>query len=101
MLSVRQWIERRSGAQAHPEPLETRQDGSGYTDALLSLLVANAQGNAAKADINTSGALEVAAGVIGRAFASARVETPRGSVPFGCPHAFNACPYRALTDSRW
>ena len=76
-MQIRQWLERRSGTQAHPEPLETRQDGSGYTDALLSLLVAQAQGNAAKADINTSGALELAAGVIGRAFASAQVETPR------------------------
>ena len=77
MQSVRQWIERRSGGS---EALETRESGSGYTDALLSLLVANAQGNAAKADVNTSGALELAAGVIGRAFASAQVETPRGSV---------------------
>ena len=42
--------------------------------------MANAKGNAAKADVNTSGALELAAGVVGRAFASAQVETPRGSV---------------------
>ena len=77
MLSVREWIERRSGTQAGATPLETRQDGSGYTDALLSLLVAQAQGNATKADVNSSGALELAAGVIGRAFASAQVETPR------------------------
>ena len=78
MQSVRQWV---SGAlERRSEPLETRDSGSGYTDALLSLLVANAQGNAAKADVNTSGALELAAGVIGRAFASAQVETPRGSV---------------------
>ena len=76
-MQIRQWLERRSGTQAHPEPIETRESGSGYTDALLSLLVAQAQGNATKADVNSSGALELAAGVIGRAFASARVETPR------------------------
>ncbi len=80
MQSVRQWIERRSGAQGGAEAIETRDSGSGYTDALLSLLVANAQGNAAKADVNTSGALELAAGVVGRAFASAKVETPRSLV---------------------
>ena len=74
MLSVRQWLDRRASAS---EPLETRESGSGYTDALLSLLVANAQGNAAKADVNTSGALELAAGIIGRGFALAQVETPR------------------------
>ena len=43
----------------------------------MSLLVANAQGSAAKADVNTSGALELAAGIIGRGFALAQVETPR------------------------
>ena len=79
-MQIRQWLERRSGTQAGATPIETRESGSGYTDALLSLLVASAQGNAAKADINTSGALELAAGVIGRAFASAQVETGRASV---------------------
>ena len=74
MQSIRQWV---SGAlERRSEPIEQR-DSSGYTDALLSLLVANAQGSAAKADVNTSGALELAAGIIGRGFALAQVETPR------------------------
>ena len=71
------WIQGRSGA---PAPLETRQDGSGYTDALVSLLINQAAGKVSIADLQTSGALEVAAGVVGRAFASAQVETPNSAV---------------------
>ena len=71
------WIQGRSGS---PAPRETRQDGSGYSDVLVSLLLAQARGNPLNADVNTSGAIEVAAGVVGRAFASAQVETTNSAV---------------------
>ena len=68
MLSIRQWVsgglERRSEAQS-----------AGYTDAILDLLTAQASGKF-NADVRTGGALELAAGHVGRAFASARIETP-------------------------
>ena len=76
-MRLTDWIQGRSGA---PAPLETRDSGSGYSDALVDLIIAQARGNPLKADIDTSGALELAAGVVGRAFASAQVETPNSAV---------------------
>ena len=74
------WITGRSGAQDGSGAIETRDSGSGYSDALVSLLIAQARGNPSITDINNSGALELAAGVVGRAFASAQVEAPNQSV---------------------
>ncbi len=54
-------------------PLETRQDSS-YTDALIAAITANAGGQTT-AFPTAVGALEAAAGLVGRAFASAVVET--------------------------
>ena len=76
-MRLTDWIQGRSGA---PEPLETRDSTSGYTDALVSLIVNMAAGKVSIADLQTSGAVEVAAGVIGRAFASAQVETTNGAI---------------------
>ena len=53
------WIQGRSRA---PAPLETRDSGSGYSDVLVDLIIAQARGNPLKADIDTSGALEVGGG---------------------------------------
>ena len=76
-MILKDWIQGRSGA---PAPLETRDSGSGYSDALVDLIIAQARGNPLKADIDTSGAVELAAGVVGRAFASAQVESTSGAV---------------------
>ena len=76
MLSVRDWVSRHTERRA--EPMERRDSGA-YEDALVSLILEQASGKAL-ADIKQSGAVELAAGVIGRAFASARVETPRTAV---------------------
>ena len=70
MLSVRDWLSRHS--ERRSEPLERRD--SGYSDTLVSLILSEARGSATKADMNIGGALELAAGVIGRAFASAQVD---------------------------
>ena len=72
MLSVRDWVSRT--LERRSEPLE-RRDGGAYSDVLVSLLIEQATGKTL-ADIKASGAVELAAGVVGRAFASARVETP-------------------------
>ena len=79
-MKLTDWLKGAHGRSAPSEPLERRDDSSGYTDALLSLLTAQASGKTAKADVNIGGALELAAGVVGRAFASAQVETARQSV---------------------
>ncbi len=79
-MRLTDWIRGAHGRTAPSEPLETRDDSSGYTDALLSLLTAQASGSASKADVNIGGALELAAGVIGRAFASAQVDADSQSV---------------------
>ena len=76
-MRLTDWIQGRSGAQGR----EIRDDsGSGYSDALVSLIMAQARGNPAHADVNIGGALELAAGVVGRAFASAQVDTPNSAV---------------------
>ena len=79
-MRLTDWIRGAHGRSAPSEPLETRDDSSGYTDALLSLLTAQASGSASKADVNIGGALELAAGVVGRAFASAQVDADSQSV---------------------
>ena len=71
------WIHGRSGS---PAPLETRDSGSGYSDVLVDLIISEARGNPLKANIDTSGAVEVAAGIVARAFASAQVETTSGAI---------------------
>ena len=71
------WIR---GAHGRSEPRETRDSTSGYSDVLVSLLVNQAAGKVSIADLQTSGAVEVAAGVVGRAFASAQVETTNGAI---------------------
>ena len=76
MLSVRDWVSRT--LERRYEPLE-RRDAGAYSDVLVSRLIEQATGKTI-ADIKASGAVELAAGVVGRAFASARVETPRQSV---------------------
>ena len=55
-------------------PLEARQDSQ--TDALVQLLV-NAAGGGTLANSSESGALEVASGLVGRCFASAKIKTAR------------------------
>ena len=57
--------------------LETRSDS--LTDALVQLLVNNATG-ASLANVNESGALEIASGLIGRCFQAAKVKTARASI---------------------
>ena len=79
-MRLTDWIRGAQARSGGSGRLETRSESSGYTDALLSLLTAQASGSASKADVNIGGALELAAGVIGRAFASAQVETDRQSV---------------------
>ena len=58
--------------------LETRQESS-YTDTLTQLLVNQARGTTA-ANVNESGALEVASGIVGRCFSSVRIRTARPAV---------------------
>ena len=58
--------------------LETRADSS-YTDALVAAITANAKGQTT-AFPSAVGALEAAAGLVGRAFASAVVETESSAV---------------------
>ena len=58
--------------------LETRADSS-YTDALIAAITANAKGQTT-AFPAAIGALEAAAGLVGRAFASAVVETESSAV---------------------
>ena len=58
--------------------LETRADSS-YTDALVAAITANAKGQTT-AFPAAIGALEAAAGLVGRAFASAVVETESSAV---------------------
>lgn len=70
MLSVRDWV---------ASKFERRNAGNGYTDTLLAIIQQQASGKQT-ADSNSGGALELCAGVVGRAFASARVETPRTAV---------------------
>ena len=76
MLSVKDWVSGR--LERRSAPIE-RRDSSAYESALVSLLLERATGKVL-ADIQQSGAVELAAGVVGRAFASARVETPRTAV---------------------
>ena len=57
--------------------LETRSDS--LTDTLIQLLVSNATG-ASLANVNESGALEVASGLVGRCFQAAKVKTARSSI---------------------
>ena len=58
--------------------LETRADSS-YTDALITAITANAKGQTTAFPASI-GALEAAAGLVGRAFASAVVETDSSAV---------------------
>ena len=54
------WIQGRSRA---PAPLETRDSGSGYTDVLVDLIIARKRAAIRlKANIDTSGAVEVGGG---------------------------------------
>ena len=73
-MRLTDWIRGAQGRSGAPALLETRDTGSGYSDALVALLINQARGNPTIADIDTSGAVELAAGVIGRAFASAQVD---------------------------
>lgn len=57
--------------RAEPAP-EARQQGP-YTDAITAAIIA-ASGTRAAADVQTTAAVEIAAGVISRAFATAKVE---------------------------
>ena len=58
--------------------LETRADSS-YTDALIAAITANASGQTT-AFASAVGALEAASGLVGRAFASASVQTESSAV---------------------
>ena len=58
--------------------LETRADSS-YTDALITAITANAKGQTTAFPASI-GALEAAAGLVGRAIASAVVETESSAV---------------------
>ena len=58
--------------------LETRADSS-YTDALIAAITANAKGQTT-AFPNATGALEASAGLVGRAFATAVVQTESTAV---------------------
>ena len=75
MLSIRQWV---SGALETREMPSEQREGA-YSDAIVQLILEQAAGRIT-ANANAGGALELAAGVIGRAFASAQVQTPRAAV---------------------
>ena len=75
-MILRNWIRGAQGRSGAPEAIETRDSGSGYSDALVNLIVSQAAGKVSIADLQTGGALELAAGIIGRAFASAQIDTP-------------------------
>ena len=76
------------------QSLETRADSS-YTQALIQLLTSRASGQAA-AIPNATGALEAAAGLVGRAFATAVVETESMPVKAALTPACLAMAGRAL-----
>ena len=57
--------------------VETRADG--YTDALVSALLRTAQGRSS-ATVAATGALEAAAGIVGRAFMAADLDGPMTDV---------------------
>ena len=54
-------------------PVESRQQGP-YTDAITAAILASATGQAGAASVQQTAAVEIAAGLIGRAFAAAKVE---------------------------
>ena len=51
-----------------------------YSDSLVQFLLNRAQGNLSTADANATGALEAAAGAVGRAFAAADIESESPTV---------------------
>ena len=55
-------------------PAPTEQRNAPYADAIVAQIIATAQGNGGQPNALTTAALEIASGVIARAFASAKVE---------------------------
>ena len=76
------------------KPMEIRQDSS-YTDALVAAITANSRGQTT-AFPNAVGALEACAGLTGRAFASAEVQTDSRAVAMALTPECLAMAGRAL-----
>ncbi len=77
------WVDTFMGRE--PE-IETRAESS-YTDTLVDLMVARAGGSVAKA--TATAALESVAGLVGRAFATVRVDAPDPIAKALCPRTRN------------
>ena len=69
------------------EPIERREVD--YTDALVAAIQSQNSGTATNATANATGAVEAAAGIIGRCFAAADIEGPASITEALTPHFLN------------